>query len=148
MADRIYTVQGSLTAGKAAPADILTLTAPANGRIKVVGLTIGSQAATAAAATAWQLLRLSADATGTAFTPTAVDPDDSASRATAKSTITANGTATGNPVWEFAFDAVASYTIWFPPNKEITVVNSGILALRKVVGSDTNVWSATLAFAE
>lgn len=142
-----YTIT-NLTAGAAAVKSLIELTAPANARVKVRGLTIGNTAATAAQGVEFALQRLSATGTGTAYTPEKMDPDSAAARSTAKSTMTANGTATGNPTVEVGFDIVGTYVLWFPPGTEPLVVNSGIIAIWKTVGADVTAWAATLVFEE
>ena len=138
----------NLTAGAAATKSLMEITAPANARVKVRGLTIGNTAATAAQGVEFTLQRLSATGTGTAFTPEKMDPDSSAARTTAKSTMTANGTATGQATVQVGFDIVGTYVLWFPPGTEPYVLNSGVIDLRKIVGADSSVWAATLIFEE
>lgn len=138
----------NLTAGAAATKSLIEATAPANGRVKIRGFTIGNTAATAAQGVRFALQRLSATGTGTAYTPEKTDPDSIAARSTAKSTMTANGTATGNPSFDVGFDIVGTYIAWFPPGTEIWIVNSGLADLRKTVGADTSVWAASLIFEE
>jgi hypothetical protein len=138
----------NLTAGAAAVKSLIELTAPANARVKIRGLTIGNTAATAAQGVEFALQRLSATGTGTAYTPEENDPDGAAARSTAKSTMTANGTTTGNPAVEMGFDIVGTYVLWFPPGAEVYVVNSGIIDIRKTIGADTSQWASTLIFEE
>lgn len=144
---RGYTVT-NLTAGAAATKSLIELTAPANAVIKIRGLTIGNTAATAAQGVEFALQRCSATGTGTAYTPEKMDPDSIASRSTAKSTMTANGTSTGNPTVEVGFDIVGTYVLWFPPGTEPLLVNSGVIDIRKTIGADTSQWAATLVFEE
>ena len=143
---RVFTVRNE-TAGAAATKTFITIAALANQRIKVKGLLLGNSAATAAQGVEWEILRLTANATGTAQTPNPVDPDSSASRFTALSTITGEGTA-GAIIAEFAFDIVGTHPLWFPLKAEPEVVNSGILAIRKTVGADTTNWAITLFVEE
>jgi hypothetical protein len=142
-----YTVT-NLTVGAAATKSLIELTALANARVKVRGFTIGNTAATAAQGVEFTLQRCSASGTGTAFTPEKNDPDSAAARSTAKSTMTANGTSTGQATVQVGFDIVGTYVIWFPPGAEPWIANSGIIDLRKIVGADTSVWAATLIFEE
>lgn len=143
---RMYTVRNT-TAGAAAIKTFITIAALANQRIKLRGLLLGNTAATAAQGVEWEILRLSADATGSAQTPNPVDPDLSASRFTALSTITGEGTA-GAILAEIGFDIVGTHPLWFPPGTEFQAVNSGIMAIRKTVGADTSNWAITLFVEE
>src|SRR6266498_5353028 len=92
----------NLTAGAAATKSFIELTAAANARVRIRGMLIGNSAATAAQGVEWNLQRCSATGTGTAITPEKLDADSPAARSTAKSTMTANGTSTGNPTDTFA----------------------------------------------
>lgn len=142
----VYTVRNE-TAGAAATKVFIELTAPANARVKIRGLAIGNTAATAAQGVEWELHRQSATATGTSQTPSPLDPDAAAARSTAKSTITANGTAS-TILAEWGFDIVGTYIKWFPDGVWPWFVNSGIVALRKTVGADTSNWAITIYFEE
>ncbi len=137
----IYTLR-NLTVGAAATKTFITGAAVANQRVKVRGLLIGNTAATATQGVEWEVLRLSANATGTALTPNPLNPDDPAARSTALSTITAEGTA-GVVLAEMGFNILTTYIKWYPPGLEPQYVNSGILALRKTVGADTTNWAIT-----
>jgi hypothetical protein len=139
---RTYTVRNTTT-GAAATKSFISVAALANQRIKIMGILLGNSAATAAQGLEWEILRLTADATGTAQTPNPVDPDSSASRFTALSTITGEGTA-GAIQAEFGFDVVGTYVLFFPERLQPEAVNSGILAIRKTVGADTSNWAITL----
>ncbi len=136
------------TAGAAAPKSLIELAAPANGRVKIRGFTVGNTAETSTEGVEFTLQRLSAAGTGTAYTPEKMDPDSPAARSSAKSTMTANGAPTGEPSFDVGFDVLGSYIVWFPPGAEIWVVNSGLIDLRKVVGADTSRWAASLIFEE
>jgi len=145
----VYSVRGSLTAGKAAVADQLSFVPLVNMRVKVRGIVIGNQAATAAAASGWQLITAVTTPTGTAFTPIAMDRDAPAARCTAKSTITANAAGTVVVLDEWAFDAVGHFEHWYPPGTEpIISTTTADCVLRKSVGADTNIWNSTLYFEE
>lgn len=139
---RVYTVRNT-TAGAAATKTFITIAALANQRIKLRAMLLGNSAATAAQGVEWEILRLSADATGTAQTPNPVDPDSSASRFTALSTITGEGTA-GAILAELGFDIVGTYVAGLRELLQFEAVNSGILAIRKTVGADTTNWAITL----
>jgi len=145
----IYTIR-TTTAGAAAPKTHITSTAPANARVKLRGLLLGNTAATATQGVEWEILRLSVNATGSAQTPNPLNPDDIASRTTATSTITAEGTSSTILV-EFGFDVLTTYPLWFPGSPVDLApqyVNSGILALRKTIGADTTNWAITWFFEE
>ena len=142
----LYTVRNT-TAGAAATKTHITVAAPANARVKVRGILLGNTAATAAQGVEWERLRLTADATGTAQTPNPVDPDAAASRFTAKSTVTGEGTA-GAILGEHGFDIVSQLPLWFPPELQDQFVNSGFWALRKTVGADTTNWAITVYLEE
>ena len=139
---RVYTVRNT-TAGAAATKTFITIAALANQRIKLRALLLGNSAATAAQGMEWEILRLTADATGTAQTPNPVDPDSSGSRFTALSTITGEGTA-GVILAEFGFDIVGTYVLGLASLLQFEAVNSGILAIRKTVGADTTNWAITM----
>lgn len=139
---RVYTVRNQ-TAGAAAIKTFISWAAAANAVVKLRGMQIGNTAATAAQGTEWELLRKSVNVTGTAQTPSPVDPDAIASRFTALSTVTAEGTDS-TVIAEYGFDIVGTYVLWFPPGTESLAVNSGILAIRKTVGADTTNWAITL----
>jgi hypothetical protein len=138
----------NLTAGAAAVKSLIEVSSPANARVKIRGFTIGNTAATAAQGVEFALQRCSATGTGTAYTAEKHDPDSAAARSTAKSTMTVNGTSTGNPTVEVGFDIVGTYVLWFPPGTEPIIANAGIIDLRKTVGADTSVWAATVIFEE
>jgi len=142
----VYTVRNTTT-GAAATKTFITVAALANQRVKIRGFTIGNTAATAAQGVEWEWLRLSVNATGTVQTPNPVDPDSIASRSTALSIITAEGTA-GAVLGEYGFDIVGTYIKWFPIGTEFQYVNAGINAIRKTVGADTSNWAITVYFEE
>lgn len=145
----IYVVRGSLTSGAAATKDYLTIAPASNIPIKIKGITLGNQSATAAQGTAWQLIQATSAASGTSFTAIPVDQVlATTANATCLSTITANLAGTVTILDEFAFDVVASYTKWFPPGLEPRVKNTNIFGVRKVVGADTTTWSITVYFEE
>lgn len=142
----VYSLR-NLTAGAAATKTFITFAAAANARVKLRGLILGNTAATAAQGVEWEILRLSANATGTALTPAALDPDAPSARSAATSTVTGEGTASTVLV-EFGFDIVGTYILWFPPGCEPISANSGIVALRKTVGADTSAWAITMFIEE
>ena len=141
----IYTVR-NLTSGIAAPKTLITLTAPANGRVKLRGLLFKTTSVNAGSQE-WEIKRLSVNATGTAITPNPVNPDDPASRTTALSTISAEGTS-GESLWEIGGHLISSHLHWVPLMGLAELVNSGILAFVKTVGTNTNVIICTLFFQE
>ena len=75
-------------------ADIGSIEAPASSmrRVALMKAEFGIDAAPADATLVWQMIRLSAAATGTAVTPNPVNPADAAAVTLAKDVITAGGT--------------------------------------------------------
>lgn len=142
-----YTISNK-TAGAAATKSLVELTAAANARVKIRGVLVGSNSQTTAQAEEIALQRCSATGTGTAFTPEKCDADSPSARSSAKSTMTANGTSTGENTVEVGFDVVGTYVLWLPPGCEIWIANSGIIDVRKTVGAETGAWSCTLFFEE
>jgi hypothetical protein len=138
----------NLTAGAAAVKSHIEWTAPATGRVLLRGVIVGNNAATGAQGVEWCIDRLSATGTGTAITPEKRDPDSGAAAFTAKSTMTANGTKTGNSQCEFGFDIVGTYVLWFPPGLELIATSSDISDIRKTIGADTSAWSITAFYTE
>ncbi len=65
-------------------------------RLRIYDLIIGSTATPADQATNWAVQRSSADGTGTAFTPIAIDPADPAALGTSKSNYSSPPTLTAN----------------------------------------------------
>jgi len=141
----IYTVR-NLTTGAAAPKTHITITAPANGRVKLRGL-LFKTGTTNAASYEWEIQRLSVNATGSAQTPNPTNPDDIASRTTALSAITAEGTSSAS-LWEIGANVLGSFSLWVPLDKLAELVNSGILAFVKTVGTLTSQIHTTLFFEE
>lgn len=143
----LYIVRGSLTAGAAATRDFLSVTTQSKQRVSIREVHFGNEAAVAAQGVRWQLVTLSADVTGSAFTPTPQDQDNAkASYASAKSTVTANGTV-DKVLDEYGFDILIPFTKRYPTGA-IVVGNGQIVALRKIIGADTTIWAANLVFEE
>ncbi len=142
----VYTIRDETT-DAAAPKTHITVTAPANGRVKLRGLLLGTRDVTGNASVEYELARLTADATGTAQTPNPLDPDAIAARSTALSTITAEGTK-GAVLIEIGRQYIASKTFWFPFPAFCQYVNSAVLALIKTVGSPVQTHSLTLFVEE
>ena len=66
-----YVVSGNLTSNAAATKDFLSIKSASNQILKLRGITLGNDAATAAQGVRWQLVVISSaatDVTGTAFT--------------------------------------------------------------------------------
>lgn len=142
----VYTVVNA-TAGAAAPKTLIQIIAAANARVKVRGFVVGNPNASAAQGVEFELNRQTTAGTSSSATPAATDPDDPAARTSALSTFTAEPTA-GTAIWEYGFDIVGTYVMWYPPGTEPWVVNSARLGLRKTVGADATAWSATVCFEE
>ena len=89
---RRYHSRGSVAVGTDKSA--VSLISAATIRPRLYDLIIGCVATPADAATNWAVQRFTADGTGTAFTPIALDPADPAPLATSKSNYTVEPTVT------------------------------------------------------
>lgn len=145
----IYRVGGELTAGHVAPWTFLTFIPGASNIVKLVGIEFGCNGANALGPVEWQLGLLSADVTGSAFTPVPWDQVGAhASTLTAKSTVTADTGALSNVLLKLAFQQITSKTIWFPSDARPSWSGTGVIGLRKTVGPDTFTWDVAVYLAE
>lgn len=148
-----YILDGSTTAGKAAPADILSFIPGAGNIVKVVGIKIGSQGANALGPVTFAFGSLDSGVTGSTLTPIPHDQNALAA-ASFNATLTAKGTVTSNGgtltrVTQWSFQQVSFVDLWFPDTPIILPPSaSTIWAIRKTIGADTNVWSLELRVQE
>ena len=146
----VYRVDGLATAGHAAPWSFLTIIPGTGNIIRIVRVQIGCQGANALGPVEWQLLTISADITGSAFTPVPVDQyTNKASTATAKNTTTVDSGSASKVLDVFDFQLVTNKDVhYYIEAEQPKVSGSTVLALRKTSGADTFVWGASVYFAE
>ena len=120
MSGYIYLLDGSTTAGKAAPADILTLKPIAGSVVKVIGIKLPAcRAPTRSGLVTFSFGGLSSDVTGSTLTPIPHDQNLSVNYSvvattTAKGTVTGNGgTLTRITQWS-AQQVSSSLDLWVP----------------------------------
>lgn len=151
MSGYIYLLDGSTTAGKAAPADILTLKPIAGSVVKVIGIKFGSQGANALGPVTFSFGGLSSDVTGSSLTPIPHDQNLSVNFSVAATT-TAKGTVTGNGgtltrITQWSAQQVSFVDLWFP-DAPIVLAPNTLYGVRKTIGADVNVWSLELRIQE
>lgn len=145
----VYRVGGELTAGHAAPWTFLTFIPGASNIVKLVGIEIASNGPNSLGAVEWQLGQLSADVTGTGFTPIPWDQVGArAATLTAKSTVTADTGTLSNVVIKLALQQITSKTIWFPSDSRPQWSGTNPIGLRKTVGADTFTWDVAVYLSE
>lgn len=141
----VYTVPG--TDAAAAPEEILSVTAAQNSRVFIRGITIGYTTTSTAILGDFEIVRISAEGTGSSVTPEPLDPDAPASRFTALNTFTADGTK-GVVIFNIgAYRMQSSYVLWFP-GAPIEAVNQGIVALWRADGVSSTVTYITRLYVE
>lgn len=120
---RNYYMNGFCTAGvNKTAAELVTTTAI---RVKIYEVMIGCSATPASQAAAWHLQRHTATGTGTAQTPSLVDPGDPAALCGGKVNMSAEGTYTaGQVMLELALNQQATFDWKANPGRELTLAAS------------------------
>jgi hypothetical protein len=120
-------------------------------RGKVYDVLIGTNGTPADNYLQWDISRMTADGTGTAVTPVALDPADVAALATAKNNYSAEPTITaGSSLFNVGVNQRASYRWVAAPGSELlfpATANNG-LALRALSGGYTGSATGDLMYEE
>lgn len=145
---RNYNSYGVVTAG--ANKTAVTLISAATIRPKIYELLIGCAATPAAQAALWALQRLTAEGTGTAFTPVAEDNADPASLASSATNHSVEPTYTANAyLFIQALNQQASWSERFTPGAEPTLpASTNGAGLRTISSTGTAVHNCSLMWSE
>jgi hypothetical protein len=145
----------SIFGDQAATADdtILTIISATTVRPELYYLVFGSAATPADQAYNMQINRFTADGTGSAITPVALDPDTGVTaKATSKDDYTVEPTYTaGSVMLSFSVNLQATYQWYAPPRGRIispATAANGVGLLFKVVSAGTALCQTTMHFEE
>ena len=148
-----YAITGSQATVSGSYKTVLDLfaTTGALRRGKVYDVLIGTNGTPADNYLQWDISRMTADGTGTAVTPVALDPADVAALATAKNNYSAEPTITaGSSLFNVGVNQRASYRWVAAPGSELlfpATANNG-LALRALSGGYTGSATGDLMYEE
>jgi len=148
---RAYSVDGSQNAAASTTILSTSLVGVVTVRPAWFYLTIGAAATPADQASNMQVNRLTADGTGTAVTPQAIDNADPSAIADALEDHTGEPTYTANAVLlSFSFNSRANYQWYANPGRELKqpATASNGLGLRFVLATGTQLFEATIHFEE
>jgi hypothetical protein len=142
--------QASVSGSYKTVLDVFATTAALR-RGKVFDVLIGTNGTPADNYLQWDISRMTADGTGTAVTPNALDPADAAASATAKNNYTAEPTVTANSsLLNVGVNQRASYRWVAAPGSELVfpaTANNG-LALRTLSGGYTGSATGDVMYEE
>lgn len=117
---RRYAEAGTITAVSGANKTMLSAIAATTTRARIYDFSVGTQGTPADNVVTYQVQRFTADGTGSAVTPTAIDTGDPAALLTSKQTYSAEPTYTTN-LWQLGVNQRASYRWVAAPNGELVI---------------------------